>query len=186
MKNKTKINQNDFWHGQNFHLNTDSEKKNTLGTEVNILVVMLLRNEWQKTTTSTTNKRVNVEGKKNKNHNLFLLPRYPPKLNSEYYWQGSDRIQCECWFLYVFTILRTDCSIFIVRTWCSECVHTLDLGLSSHETWDVRRERTWESQVIRASHTNSEILVPVPQSIKTKIPNIKKNNHKLMIMSKAF
>jgi hypothetical protein len=34
-----------------------------------------------------------------------LLPFYPPKLNSEYYWQGSDRIRCACWFLYVFTIL---------------------------------------------------------------------------------
>jgi hypothetical protein len=30
---------------------------------------------------------------------------YPPKLNSEYYWQGSDRIHCACWFLYVSTIL---------------------------------------------------------------------------------
>jgi hypothetical protein len=26
---------------------------------------------------------------------------YPTKLNSEYYWQGSDRIHCACWFLYV-------------------------------------------------------------------------------------
>jgi hypothetical protein len=58
-----------------------------------------------------------------------------PKLNSEYYWQGSDRIHCVCWFLYVSTILwhtHRDCKIFIVRAWCSECVHTLDLGLSSH------------------------------------------------------
>jgi hypothetical protein len=25
------------------------------------------------------------------------------KLNSEYYWQGSDRIHCACWFLYFVT-----------------------------------------------------------------------------------
>jgi hypothetical protein len=40
-----------------------------------------------------------------------------------------------CWFLYVSTIMwltHRDCRIFIVRAWCSECVHTLDLGLSSH------------------------------------------------------
>jgi hypothetical protein len=57
----------------------------------------------------------------------FSSSFYPPKLNSEYYWQGSDR------FLYVSTILwltNRDCRIFIVRAWCSECVHTLDLGLS--------------------------------------------------------
>jgi hypothetical protein len=29
---------------------------------------------------------------------------YPPKLNSEYYWQGSDRRNCACWFLYVSTM----------------------------------------------------------------------------------
>jgi hypothetical protein len=65
---------------------------------------------------------------------------YPPKLNSEYYWKGSDRIHCACCFLYVSTILwltHRDCRIFIVHAWCSECVHTLDLGLSSHPK-DVR------------------------------------------------
>jgi hypothetical protein len=39
------------------------------------------------------------------------------------------------WLLYVSTILwlmHRDCRIFMVRAWCSECVHTLDLGLSSH------------------------------------------------------
>jgi hypothetical protein len=65
---------------------------------------------------------------------------YLPKLNSDYYWQESDRIHCACWFLYGSTILwltHRDCRIFIVRALCSECVHTLDLGLSSHPK-DVR------------------------------------------------
>jgi hypothetical protein len=30
-----------------------------------------------------------------------------PKLNSEYYWQGSDRIHCACWFLACFHNLVT-------------------------------------------------------------------------------
>jgi hypothetical protein len=30
---------------------------------------------------------------------------YMLKLNSEYYWQGSDRRHCACWFLHVSTIL---------------------------------------------------------------------------------
>jgi hypothetical protein len=33
--------------------------------------------------------------------------------------------------------MHRDCRIFIVRAWCSECVHTLDLSLSSHPK-DVR------------------------------------------------
>ena len=52
-----------------------------------------------------------------------------------------------CWFLSVSTILwltHRDCRIFIVRAWCSECVHTLDLGLSSHPK-DVESH---QSQVI--------------------------------------
>jgi hypothetical protein len=72
---------------------------------------------------------------------LLLLPFYPPKLNSEYYWQGSDRIHCVCWFLYVSTILwpmHRDCRIFIVCAWCSGymCTHT-GRGLSSHPKDDV-------------------------------------------------
>jgi hypothetical protein len=35
----------------------------------------------------------------------FFFFLYMPKLNSEYYWQGSDRRHCACWFLYVSTIL---------------------------------------------------------------------------------
>jgi hypothetical protein len=65
-----------------------------------------------------------------------------------------------CWFLYVSTIswlTHRNCRIFIVRAWCSECVHTLDLGLSSH--WSEGRE-SHQPQVIWASHTNSKILVP--------------------------
>jgi hypothetical protein len=61
---------------------------------------------------------------------LLLLPFTRPSLIIEHYWQGSDRIHCACWFLYVSTILwltHRDCRIFKVRAWCSECVHTLDL-----------------------------------------------------------
>jgi hypothetical protein len=29
-------------------------------------------------------------------------------------------------------LAHRDCRIFIVRAWCSECIHTLDLSLSSH------------------------------------------------------
>jgi hypothetical protein len=36
---------------------------------------------------------------------FFFFFLYMPKLNSEYYWQGSDRRHCACWFLYVSTIL---------------------------------------------------------------------------------
>jgi hypothetical protein len=46
------------------------------------------------------------------------------------------------WFLCVSTIVwltYRDCRIFIVRAWCCECVHTLDLGLS-------RRERPAQSK----------------------------------------
>jgi hypothetical protein len=45
-----------------------------------------------------------------------------------------------CWFLYISTILgltHRDCRIFIVRAWCFECVHILDLGLSFYPK-DVR------------------------------------------------
>jgi hypothetical protein len=37
----------------------------------------------------------------------------------------------------ILWLAHRDCRIFIVRAWCSECVHTLDLGLSSHPK-DVR------------------------------------------------
>jgi hypothetical protein len=61
------------------------------------------------------------------------------------YWQGSYRSQDTLFMLvlYVTTILwlmHRDCRIFIVRAWCSKCVHTLDLGLSSHPK-DVRVTR---------------------------------------------
>jgi hypothetical protein len=36
---------------------------------------------------------------------LLLLPFTRPSLRIEHYWQGSDRIHCACWFLYVSTIL---------------------------------------------------------------------------------
>jgi hypothetical protein len=52
-----------------------------------------------------------------------------------------------CWFLYVSTILwlpHRDCRIFIVRAWCSECVHTLDLSILSHP-----KDASRQPQVIR-------------------------------------
>jgi hypothetical protein len=50
-----------------------------------------------------------------------------------------------CWLLYVSTIswlTHRDCRIFIVRAWCCECVHTLDLVLS-------KRRESHQPQVIR-------------------------------------
>jgi hypothetical protein len=62
-------------------------------------------------------------------------------------------VSAASWCIIPFSLLRTlvhavsvcfhnlvtyrDCRIFIVRAWCSECVHTLDLGVSSHPK-DVR------------------------------------------------
>jgi hypothetical protein len=76
--------------------------------------------------------------------------QYPPKLNSEYYWHGSDRIHCACWFLYVSTILwltHRDCRIFMVRAWCS--VYRL-----------IRR--TWESPAPSNSGVSYELENPCP------------------------
>jgi hypothetical protein len=36
---------------------------------------------------------------------LLLLPFTRQSLRIEHYWQGSDRIHCVCWLLYVTTIL---------------------------------------------------------------------------------
>jgi hypothetical protein len=36
---------------------------------------------------------------------ILLLSFTRPSLIIEHYWQGSDRIHCACWFLYVSTIL---------------------------------------------------------------------------------
>jgi hypothetical protein len=68
-----------------------------------------------------------------------------------------------CWFLDVSTILwftHRDCRIFIVRAWCSECVHTLDLGLSSHPK-DVRWYDRWQQS------SSPCFLVPMTAAVMT-------------------
>ena len=49
--------------------------------------------------------------------------------------RGKGGSFCACWvFLCICNPLNTDMDyrIFIVRAWCSACVHTLDVGFESH------------------------------------------------------
>jgi hypothetical protein len=66
----------------------------------------------------------------------------PPTFRStgRHSWATQTR-QGFCMFPQSFDLRRETAGFFIVHAWCSECVHTLDLGLSSHPN-DVRVSRS--------------------------------------------